>query len=58
MIYMLAVADRLPQFREEIANFSAIVYLQLCGFCKEGFLPLCARKRLRYFIVALLGPSI
>ena len=44
---------------EERANFSAIVYLQLCGFCSEGFpLPLCAWDGLRYFIVALPGPSI
>ena len=41
--------------REERANFSAIVY----GFCSERFaLPLGAWERLRYFIVALPGPSI
>ena len=44
---------------EEIVNFSAIVYLQLCGFCSEGFpLPLGAWDRMRCFIVALPGPSL
>ena len=39
---------------EERANLSAIVYLQLCGFCSERFsFPLGAWDRLRYFIVAL-----
>ena len=43
----------------ERANFSAIVCLQLCGFCSEWFpLPIVGWYRLRYFIVALSGPSI
>ena len=42
---------------EERANFSAVVYLQLCGFCLERFpLPLGAWDGLRYFIVALPEP--
>ena len=41
------------------ANLSAVVYLYLCGFCLERFLlPLGAWDGLRYFIVALPGPSI
>ena len=37
---------------------SAVVYLQLCGFCLERFpLPLGAWDGLRYFIVALPEPS-
>ena len=37
---------------------SAFVYLYLCGFSSERFsLPLCAWDGLRYFIVALPGPS-
>ena len=44
---------------EERANLSAVVYLQLCGFCLERFpLPLGAWDGLRYFIVALPEPSI
>ena len=44
---------------EERANLSAVVYLQLCGFCSERFpLPLGALDGLRYFIVALSEPSI
>ena len=44
---------------EERANLSAIAYLLLCGFCSERFpLPLGALDGLRYFIVALPGPSI
>ena len=44
---------------EERANFSAVVYLELCGFCLERFtLPLGAWDGLRYFIVALPEPSI
>ena len=44
---------------EERANFSAVVYLLLCGFCLERFpLPLGAWDGLRYFIVALPEPSI
>ena len=44
---------------EERANLSAVVYLYLCGFCLERFpLPLGAWDGLRYFIVALPGPSI
>ena len=44
---------------EERANLSTIVYLLLCGFCSERFpLPLGALDGLRYFIVALTGPSI
>ena len=36
---------------EERANLSAVVYLQLCGFCLERFpLPLGAWDGLRYFI--------
>ena len=43
----------------ERANFSAIVYLQLCSVCSEGFpLPLGAWDRLRYFIVTFPGSSI
>ena len=43
---------------EERANLSAVVYLQLFGFCSERFpLPLGARDGLRYFIVALPEPS-
>ena len=38
---------------------SAIVNLQLCGFCSERFpLPLGAWDGLRYFIVAPTVPSI
>ena len=38
-------------------NLSAVVYLQLCGFCLERFpLPLVAWDGLRYFIVALPEP--
>ena len=37
---------------------SAVVYLQLCGFCLERFpLPLGAWDGLRYFIVPLPEPS-
>ena len=44
---------------EERANFSAIVYLQLCGFCSERFpFPLGVCDGLHYFIVALSEPSI
>ena len=44
---------------EERANLSAVVYLQLCGFCLERFpLPLGAWDGLHYFIVALTEPSI
>ena len=44
---------------EERANFSAVVYLQLCGFCSERFpLPLGPWDGLRYFIVALPEPAI
>ena len=44
---------------EERANLSAVVYLQLCGFCSERFpLPLSSCDGLRYFIVALPEPSI
>ena len=44
---------------EERANFSAIIYLYVCGFCSEGFpLPLVAWDRLLCFIVALPVPSI
>ena len=43
---------------EERANLSAVIYLQLCGFCLERFpLPLGASDGLRYFIVALPEPS-
>ena len=41
---------------EERANLSAIVYMQLCGFCPERFLlPPGAWDWFRYFIVALPG---
>ena len=44
---------------EERASLSAVVYLQLCCFCSERFtLPLGAWDVLRFFIVALPGPSI
>ena len=44
---------------EERANLSAVVYLELCGFCLEMFpLPLGAWDGLRLFIVALPEPSI
>ena len=43
---------------EERANFFAVVYLKLCGFCLERFpLPQGAWDWLRYFIVALPEPS-
>ena len=42
---------------QERAYLSAFVYLQLCGFCSERF-PLATWDGLRYFIVALPGPSI
>ena len=39
--------------------FFAIVYLYLCGFYLSGWqLPLGAWDMLRYFMVALPGPSI
>ena len=44
---------------EERANLSAVVYLQLCGFCLERFpLPLGVWDWLHYLIVALPEPSI
>ena len=44
---------------EERANFSAVVYLLLCGFYLERFpLPLGAWDGLSYFIVALPEISI
>ena len=44
---------------EERANLSAVVYLELCGFCLERFpLPLGAWDGLCYFIVALPEPPI
>ena len=44
---------------EKRANLSAVVYLQLYGFCLERFpLPLGVWDGLRYFIVALREPSI
>ena len=43
----------------EFLHLSAVVYLQLCGFCLERFpLPLGAWDGLRYFIVALPEPSM
>ena len=53
--------DQLPRLgkRELHCNVSAVVYLQLCGFCLERFpLPRGAWDGLRYFIVALPEPSI
>ena len=50
--------DQLPRLGKR-ANLSAVVYLQLCGFCLEKFpLPLGAWDGLRYFIVALPEPPI
>ena len=44
---------------QERAKLSAVVYLQLCGFCLERFpLPLGAWDGLRYLIVTLPEPSI
>ena len=44
---------------EDRANWSAVVYLSLFGFCLERFpLPLGAWDGLRYFIVALPEPFI
>ena len=45
---------------EEKAFFCyCLLVITVCGFCSEGFpLPLGAWKGLRYFIVALPGPSI
>ena len=44
---------------EERAGLSAVVCLWLCGFCLWRFpLPLGAWRGLRYFIVALPGPSV
>ena len=44
---------------EKRANLCAVVYLWFCGFCSEKFpLPLGAWNGLRYFIVALPGPTI
>ena len=44
---------------EKRANLSAIVYLELCGFCSERFhLLLGAWDGLRYFIVGLPEPTI
>ena len=41
------------------AGLSAVVCLWLCGFCLERFpLPVGAWDGLRYFMVALPGPSI
>ena len=43
----------------EKARFSAIDYSSFCCFCSKEFsLPLDAWERLRYFILALLKPSI
>ena len=58
-IYMLMLVDQLPRLGKRELVLSAVVYLLLCGFCLERFpLPLGAWDRLRYFIVALLEPSI
>ena len=44
---------------DDRANLSAIVYLKLTSFCSESVpLPLGAWDGFRYFIVAILGPSI
>ena len=49
----------ITSFWEEMANFSAIVYLLFCGFRSDGFsFPLGAWDRLWYYIVALSGTSI
>ena len=41
------------------SGISAINYFKLCSFCSEAFLlPFCVLDGLRYFIVALSGPSI
>ena len=46
--------DYLDLGREDY--FSAIANLNACGFCSEEFpLPLGAKDRLHFFIVALLG---
>ena len=54
------VVDRLPRLgKRERANLSAVVYLQVCGFCLERFpLPLGVWDGLLYFIVAPPEPSI
>ena len=55
----VSCSGSITSVEEERTNFSAVVYLLLCGFCSEGFhLPLGAWDRLCYFIVALPGPSI
>ena len=57
VIYMLVVADWLPWLGKRELNF----HLSFTGDCvlsARGPLPLCAWDRLRYFIVALPGPSI
>ena len=44
---------------EERGNFSAILFLSLCGLCLEGLsLPLDTGDSLPYFIVALPWPAI
>ena len=57
--FYVSCSGSITSVGEERANFSAIVYLQLCGFCLERFpLPLGAWDGLRYFIVALPGHAI
>ena len=58
-IYMLMLVDQLPRLGKRELVLSAVVCLLLCGFSLERFpLPLGAWDRQRYFIVALLEPSI
>ena len=55
----ISCSGSITSFGEKRANLSAIVYLELCGFCSERFhLPLGAWDGLRYFIVALPEPTI
>ena len=35
---LYALVDQITSFGEERANFSAIVYLQFCGFCFSWYL--------------------
>ena len=57
IIYLLAVADRLHRLGKRELIFVLVIMWFLLG---GGPLPLCTLDRLhvRYFIVALFGPSI
>ena len=59
MLLNVSCSGSIISDRSERAIFSAIVYLYLCGFYLSGWqLPLGAWDVLRYFIMALPGPSI